>query len=91
MKMSGKDDRYKSMRALAWVTQLGLNMVTPLVLCIIAAAWLKNKFGMGDWIIFAAIIIGAGGSVVSMFSFIKTVNKENGRKTDDKKDDDGGM
>lgn len=89
--MSGKNDRYKSIRALAWVTQLGLNMVTPLVLCIIVAAWLKNKFGTGDWIIFAAIIIGAGSSMVSLFSYIKTVNKESGEKDHDEEDIDRGM
>lgn len=85
--MSGKNDRYRNMRALAWMTQFGLNMVTPLVLCIIIAAWLKNKFNIGDWIIFAAIIIGVGSSVINMFSFIKTVSKENGRKADDEEDD----
>ncbi len=89
--MSNKNDRYENMRALAWMTQFGLNMVTPLVLCIIVAAWLKNKFGIGNWIIFAAIIIGVGSSAVSMFSYIKTVNKENRRKTDDKEDDDRSM
>jgi F0F1-type ATP synthase assembly protein I len=71
------------MKALAWMTQFGLNMVTPIVLCIIVAAWLKNKFNIGDWIIIAAVVIGVGSSFVNMFSFIKTVKKENGRKNDD--------
>lgn len=81
--MSVKNDRYKNMKALAWMTQFGLNMVTPIVLCIIVAAWLKNKFNIGDWIIIAAVVIGVGSSFVNMFSFIKTVKKENGRKNDD--------
>lgn len=89
--MSGKNGGYKTMRALAWITQFGLNMITPLVLCLIAASWLKNKFAVGDWIMLAAIAVGILCACASMYSFIKTVKNENRRDSDDEKDSDRGL
>lgn len=81
-----KNDRYKSLKAAAWITQFGINMITPIILFIIIALWLKEKFNLGDWIMILAIILGVGGAIGSMFSFIKTAG--NGGGSGDKKDPD---
>ena len=85
--MPDNENKYKNLRAAAWLTQFGLNMVSPIIIAILVAAWLKTRFGLGDWVILLAIILGVGAAFTSMFSFIKTVRRENGGKSDDKKDD----
>ncbi len=88
--MPDKDERYKSLKALAWVTQFGLSMVSPLILCIIAAKWLSEHFGWGSRVMVVAILLGVGSSCMTFVSYMKTVKKENGGGHDDKKDADGG-
>ena len=83
--VADNNEKYKHMRAVAHLTQFGLNMVTPIVLCTMLALWLKNKFNMGGWIVIVAIILGVAAAVLNMFTFIKTVNREIGGKNNDEK------
>ena len=84
--MPDNEKKYKNLRAAAWLTQFGLNMVSPIILALLLASWLKNKFGFGSWVVFLAVVFGVGAAFTSMFSFIKTVRRESGGKNDDKKD-----
>lgn len=77
------EDKYKNMRAAAHITQFGLSMVSPIILCIVVALWLRNSFGTGDWVMLLAIALGVMSSVVNMITFIKTVQKEIGGKKHD--------
>ena len=36
---------YKALEDLVWLTQLGLNMLLPLVMCLGGAWWAVNKIG----------------------------------------------
>ena len=73
-----KKDYYKIVKSLAWITQFGLCMITPLLLCIFIADFIKTKFDVGGWIMIAAITIGIGGSFMSLLNFIKMVKKSSG-------------
>lgn len=75
-------NKSKPLKALAYLTQLGLNIVTPLILCILAASWLKARFGFGNKIMLAGVIIGAASGYYTLFKFIKAVNKDE-RKNED--------
>lgn len=77
MNNDNKKNYAKIIKAFAWVTQLSLNMITPLILCLIAAAYIQKKFGIGNGIMLAAIIIGIGGGFMSLINFIRTIKKEN--------------
>ncbi|MBQ3110280.1 MAG: AtpZ/AtpI family protein [Clostridia bacterium] len=77
------ENKYAHLRAINQITQFGLDMVTPIVLCTIAAVWAKNKFNIGNWIVIVAIILGIAASALNMLKFIKTVNKEVGGKNND--------
>lgn len=79
------NEKYKHIRAAAHLTQFGLNIVTPIILCIMFALWLKNKFNMGGWVVIVAIILGVAAAVLNMITFIKTVNREIGGKNNDEK------
>ncbi len=79
-----EDNKYRHMRALAHITQFGLDMVAPIVLCTIIAVSIKNAFDIGNWIVIVAIILGVAASGLNMMKFIKTVNKEMGGNDHDK-------
>ena len=86
--MNEKNDKYKHMRAAAHITQFGLNMVTPIVLCTIAAVWVNNRFNIGGWVVVAGIVLGVAASGLNMVNFMKTVKKEMGGKADGKEHKD---
>lgn len=83
--VSDSENKYRHLRAVAHITQFGLDMVTPIVLFTIIAVSLRNAFNMGGWIVIVAIITGVACSILNMFKFIKTVNKEMEDKSHDEK------
>jgi len=40
------------------ITGFGISLVTPVFLLVLGAMWLQNRFGIGDWIMAAAILCG---------------------------------
>ncbi len=42
----------RTVRELVWLTQLGFSIVCPLVLCLFGAIWLRDRFGLGNWVLF---------------------------------------
>ena len=44
-------DAYDIFKNLVWVTQLGLSVAAPPVLCIFAAVWLRGRFELGGWVV----------------------------------------
>ncbi len=79
------NNKYKHLKAVSHITQFGLDMVTPIVLCTVIAVWLKNKFYIGNWIVIVAIIIGVACMILNLTKFVNTVNKEMGGKDNDEK------
>lgn len=71
--MANVNKTFNTIKHISFLTQFGLSVITPLLLCIFLGVWLKNKFGLGDWIVFTAIIIGlisAFYSAASVFVYI---------------------
>lgn len=48
----------KNLHLLTWLTQLGLSTVVPLAGFVLLAVWLKNRFGLGNWVLFVGIGLG---------------------------------
>lgn len=69
--------------ALSMVTQFGISVITPPVLCVLAAMWLKSRFNIGDWIMLAGILLGISSGVTSMINLIRYMSKEANRKDDE--------
>lgn len=83
--MDENKNKYKQIRAAAQITQFGLSMISPVILCLIFALWLKNTFNIGNWVVIVAILLGVASSCMTMFNYIKTVKKEMGGKEHDEK------
>ena len=48
----------KQLRKLLWLTQLGISLVTPPLLCIFLAHLAQSKWDWGGWIMAVAIVSG---------------------------------
>ena len=68
--------------ALGMVTQFGISTITPMLLCIFAALWLKNRFELGDWVVLVGVLLGVGSGFMSMMKMIRQMS-ELSRKEDD--------
>ena len=68
--------------ALAMVTQFGIGTITPMLLCIFAALWLKNRFALGDWVVLIGVFMGIGSGFMSMMKMIRQMS-ELSKKEDD--------
>ena len=62
---------YNSLKYISMITQLGIAVITPAILCTFGAIWLKNKFGLGDWIVIAGIILGIASGFYSLISYMQ--------------------
>lgn len=72
MKQSGK-----LVKNLMWLSQLGLSILTPPLLCIWGCSWLQGRFGIGPWLMIVAIVLGLGASVSSAMGFYAMVKRQN--------------
>lgn len=65
------DDGFSVLRWIAWVTTLGISLITPVVLAVYAALWLQKRFALGGWVVIAGILLGLGGAGVSFWRFTR--------------------
>lgn len=65
----------KSLKMLVWLTQLGLSICFPLAGFILLAAWLRDAFSLGTWVMVVGIIFGIVGAVDSFCASLKAMNR----------------
>ena len=63
-------------KALSMLTQVGITLATPILLCIIAASFLSRRFGIGGWIVILAAAIGAGSGFLNLYKLFGTIVKK---------------
>ncbi len=79
------ENKYKHMKAAAHITQFGLDLLTPIILCVIATGFVKNKFDTGGWVVVLGVCLGVMAAMLNMKKFIDTVKREMEGDNDDKK------
>lgn len=62
------------------VGQLGLSLVTPLLICIFACYMLTTKLGVGGWVYIVGFFFGLGGSMMTAYKVYLEVDKKNKKK-----------
>ena len=62
------------------ITQFGLSVIIPIVLCTVGAVWLKDRFSLGEWVVIAGILVGVGSGFCSMYNFYKIVMENKNKK-----------
>lgn len=61
----------KILEDLIWLTQLGLTMLLPLVMCLGACWWAVNRWGWPMWLYLPAILVGLAAGAQNFWSFAK--------------------
>lgn len=62
---------YKALEDLVWLTQLGLNMLLPLVMCLGGAWWAVNNWSWPEWVFLPAILLGLAAGAQNFWVFCK--------------------
>ncbi len=76
--MGGKGEHhydFGALRALGLITQAGLSFCVPLVLCIIGASFLRARFGLGQGIMVAGIVLGLASGVSGFANVLRTMER----------------
>ena len=60
---------------LALLTQLGISVAAPPLLCLYLADWLRDQFSLGIWIMAVELVLGIGGGVTSVYRFWLMIRK----------------
>lgn len=68
------------LRELTWLTQLGLSLVMPPLLCGMGGLWLADAAGLGTWVMLPALALGLGGSGAAFWGFYRYVQRKNAKK-----------
>ncbi len=70
---------FESVKYLVYITQFGLSLVLPVLLCLLGAKWLQGQFGAGGWIYAVGLAVGllaAAGSLGAYFRFVQRETKK---------------
>lgn len=66
----------RSWRYLSLISQLAISMITPVLLMIFVCMWLKNKYGLGNWVVMAGMFLGIGSGLSSVWTYLKRFLRE---------------
>lgn len=65
----------KFISLLMWVGQFGLSAIFPTVFFLLAAVWLRGRFGLGMWIVAVFGVLGVLTSISSARSCLRSMRK----------------
>jgi len=69
------------MKNLTILTQFGLSLVTPLLLCLGICVWISQGMGVGGWIFIPGFFFGMGGSAMVAYKlYLGITGKEKKEK-----------
>lgn len=62
---------FKALEDLVWLTQLGLDLLLPLVVCLGGCWWAVNHWDWPMWLYLPAILLGLGAGAQNFWRFAK--------------------
>ena len=73
----------KNVNLLVWLGQLGVSVAVPPAVSVLLGVWLKDRFGLGNWVIIVAVVLG----VICAVDGLRTSLKAMERMAKDKKEE----
>lgn len=64
----------KEITLLTWLTQLGLSVAVPLAGWIFLALWMRKQLALGEWVIWAGIVLGLIGAINGLIRSLKALS-----------------
>lgn len=68
------------LKNITMLSQLGLSLMTPLLLCLGICWVLTVKLGIGVWIYILGFFFGLGGSATVAYKFYLSINRDQKKK-----------
>jgi F0F1-type ATP synthase assembly protein I len=76
----GYDMDLKSLKNLAYLTQVAFLMLTPIIGGVYIGQWLDQKWDTSPWFLFLGIVLGVGAGFMSLYKFVMKVTKDSDSK-----------
>ncbi len=76
----------KDLKAIVWITQLGISVAMPLLIFVFGSVWLRERFDLGAWVVIVGVVFGICGAVDGLRYSLKAMNAVTGCKK--QKDDE---
>ena len=73
----------KNLSMLVWLSQLGISVAVPPVVFIWLTVWIKNRYGLGSWVIWIGIALGLYCAATGLISSLRTMEKMSRTKKQD--------
>ncbi len=70
-------DLSRFMRNLSLIGQLGLSLVTPVLMCLAVCYLLTSRCGLGNWVYLPGFILGLGSSFMTAYKVYLSAMKKN--------------
>ena len=74
----------KNLGLLVWLTQLGLSVAIPPAVFILLAVWLRDRFGLGAWVVIVGILLGVICAVDGLRVSLKAMEQMSRDKQEEK-------
>lgn len=74
----------KNLGLLVWLTQLGLSVAIPPAVFILLAVWLRDRFGLGAWVLIVGILLGVICAVDGLRVSLKAMEQMSRDKQEEK-------
>ena len=87
MKRSQKEF-FRSLRPLAYFTQFGISIISPILLCTFLGVWLYNRFSLGVWVLIVGIFLGLGGAASNFLTIFRIASAEQALEEAEKKEEE---
>ena len=70
----------KDLTLIVWLTQLGMSTALPLGGFILLGVWLNERFQLGQWVVWAGIVIGVICAINGFRDSMKAMSRLAGKK-----------
>ncbi|MEG0339027.1 MAG: AtpZ/AtpI family protein [Oscillospiraceae bacterium] len=71
-----KSNLFSAWKNIVYLTQVGFSVAFPLIICLIGAGYLRDRFALGDWVMLLGIVLGLGSAAESFYTFLKYVERQ---------------
>lgn len=68
-------EKFTFLTAMSYLVQVGISVALPLVLCILAAVWIRNRFETGGWVIAIGLILGLLGAAGGLIGSLRSLHR----------------
>ncbi len=53
------------------ITQFGVSLIVPLLICVFVSLWIQSKFSTGYWVVIVGILLGISALINTFYRFYK--------------------